>query len=295
MANDNGISLEALIVLDAIEHRGSFAAAAEELNKVPSALSYIIQKLEEQLGISVFIRQGRRSVLTPAGRHLLNEGRKVLNAVEQIGNQTQTIANGWEPKINIAIDSIVDISQIFEKLSIFLNEYPSIELHLHEEVMKGTWEALVDDRVDLVIGAPAPAPNHQGLSIRHFDKIDNTLVAAPSHQLTKSNKAITAELLKQYRTIVVRDSVRFDVARSANVIEQSSHLYVQSVEQKIKAIMANLGIGFLPRSRIEHELTTGKLVELPNNMPVINNELLIAWKTVNRGKGLEKLRQILLE
>jgi len=294
MANDSGISLEALMVLDAIDHRGSFAAAAEELNKVPSALSYIIQKLEEQLGISIFVRQGRRSVLTPAGKHLLEEGRKILSAVEQIGNQTQTIANGWEPKINIAVDSILDISHIYEKLSIFLNEYPSIELHLHEEVMKGTWEALIDDRVDLVIGAPTPAPNHQGLSTRHFSKVDNVLAAAPSHSLVRSNKRITTELLKQYRTIVVRDSVRFDVARTTNVIEQSNHLYVQSVGQKIKAISANLGIGFLPRARIEQELASGKLVELPNDIPVTNNELLIAWKVVNRGKGLEKLRQILL-
>ena len=72
------LTLEALLVLDAIDQRGSFASAAEQLNKVPSAISYIVQKLEEQLGVTLFVRQGRRSVLTPAGLHLLEEGRKVL-------------------------------------------------------------------------------------------------------------------------------------------------------------------------------------------------------------------------
>lgn len=39
-------SIEALLVLDAIERKGSFAAAAHELHRVPSALTYSVQKLE---------------------------------------------------------------------------------------------------------------------------------------------------------------------------------------------------------------------------------------------------------
>jgi DNA-binding transcriptional LysR family regulator len=96
--NTPPISIEALMVLDAIEDRGSYAAAAEQLNKVPSALSYVVQKLEEQLQVTLFIRQGRRAILTPAGKHLLTEGRKLLQAVISLSEQTQTIANGWEPK-----------------------------------------------------------------------------------------------------------------------------------------------------------------------------------------------------
>ena len=74
MANKSPITIEVLETLDAIERRGSFAKAAEELNKATSAISYIVQKLEEQLDIAVFQRQGRRSVLTPAGRLVLEEG-----------------------------------------------------------------------------------------------------------------------------------------------------------------------------------------------------------------------------
>lgn len=290
---NQGISIEAMLVLDAIETRGSFAAAAEALNKVPSALSYIVQKLEEQLEVTLFVKQGRRSVLTPAGRHLLEEGRKVLAAVEQIKSQTQTIANGWEPKLNIAVDSIIDIDEFYAKLSEFLNEHPSIEINLFEEVMKGGWEALIEDRVDLVVGAPEPVPNHQGLSVRPFCKLENVLAAAPNHPAVKSNKTLNQETLKAYRTVIVKDSVKTDIARSTNIIEQSHHLYVQTVAQKIKAIEANLGIGFLPIKRIEEQLKQGRLVALETNMEVTNVDLSIAWKTANRGKGLRKLIDIL--
>ena len=47
------ISLEALEVIDAIERKGSFAAAATVLNKVPSAISYTVQKLEQDLGVTL--------------------------------------------------------------------------------------------------------------------------------------------------------------------------------------------------------------------------------------------------
>lgn len=290
----NTISIEALQVLDAIDKRGSFAAAAEQLNKVPSALSYIIQKLEEQLGVTIFVKQGRRSVLTPAGSHLLVEGRKVLTAIEQISNQTKTIANGWEPKINIAVDSILDIRSVYQKLSVFLNEHPDVEIAISEEVMKGGWEALINDKVDLLIGAPNPTPNHQGISSRLYQSLDNILVASPKHPLVRSNKEITAELLKSYRTVVVRDSVKFDIARSTNLIENSKHFYVQSIEQKIKAIEENLGIGFLPKQRIKNLINNKKLIQLQHQLDVTNLELQIAWKTANRGKGLAKLREIFL-
>lgn len=59
------VTLEALEVLDAIDRKGSFAAAANALYRVPSAISYNVQKLEQDLGVVLFKREGRRSLLTP--------------------------------------------------------------------------------------------------------------------------------------------------------------------------------------------------------------------------------------
>ena len=54
MAKERALTLEALRVMDAIDRRGSFAAAADELGRVPSALSYTMQKLEEELDVVLF-------------------------------------------------------------------------------------------------------------------------------------------------------------------------------------------------------------------------------------------------
>jgi DNA-binding transcriptional LysR family regulator len=64
------LTLDALEVLDAIARKGSFAGAAEALHRVPSAITYTAQKLEEDLGVSLFDRSGHRAVLTEAGKEL---------------------------------------------------------------------------------------------------------------------------------------------------------------------------------------------------------------------------------
>jgi DNA-binding transcriptional LysR family regulator len=58
------LTLDALQVLDAVDRKGSFAAAAGELHRVPSAITYSVQQLEEGLGVQVFDRRGHRAVLT---------------------------------------------------------------------------------------------------------------------------------------------------------------------------------------------------------------------------------------
>ncbi len=288
------LSIEALLVLDAIEHRGSYAAAAEQLNKVPSALSYVVQKLEDQLEVTLFVRQGRRSVLTPAGKHLLVEGRKVLNAINVLSEQTQNIANGWESKIRIACDAIIDIKPVYRGIERFLAEYENIEIDVQEEVMNGTWEALIEDRVDLVIGAPAPAPTQKGIRAIKINELENILVVSVSHPLAKVNAPIELSELSKYRNVVVHDSSKNEIPWSVNIIEGSQRFYVSNVALKIEAIIAGIGIGYLPKYMVERHITLGQLMEVTLTDKKLPQDLYMAWKITNKGKGLSRLKSILL-
>ena len=58
------LNLEALLILDALDRHGSFAAAAAVLFKTPSALSYMVQKLENDLDITLLDRSGHRAAGT---------------------------------------------------------------------------------------------------------------------------------------------------------------------------------------------------------------------------------------
>src|SRR5690606_23263349 len=74
----HALTPEALEMMDTIERTGSFAAAARELGKVPSALTYSVRQLEDALDVLLFDRRSRQARLTAAGHELLSEGRRLL-------------------------------------------------------------------------------------------------------------------------------------------------------------------------------------------------------------------------
>lgn len=286
----NPITIEALEALDAIDRRGSFAKAAEELNKATSAVSYIVQKLEEQLDIALFQRQGRRSVLTPAGQLVLAEGREILQTTARLANKAKEVATGWEPRITIAIESLASYPTFFDALHVFLREHPSIEIDVCECVLNGGWEALDQDRVDLIVGSPGPIPLQKGYRAIPITPIELVPVIAANHEMAKlTNETKETEMqLAKLRRVITHDTSISGVARSAGLSSDGRHFYVQTIDQKVEAIRAGIGIGHLPRQRIQALLDNGELIELNLNNNAVH-ENFIAWKISNKGKGLQIL------
>ena len=291
----NPMNIEVLEILDAIDRRGSFAKAAEDLNKATSALSYGIQKLEEQLDISVFQRQGRRSVLTPAGRLILNEGRKILESTILLADKAKELATGWEPKIRIAAESTLDLSIFFKVLDGFLTEHEAMEIDVCESVLSGGWEALEHDRVDLLVGAPGPVPLQKGFRAVSINPSEMVPVIASHHPLARlaNDPEALKEAIPMTRTVVTHDTAMVDVTRNAGFSMTKKIVYVQTMDQKIEAQLAGLGLGHIPKFRIQRYLDEGRLVVL--NLGTSVNENFIAWKISNKGKALQALAQRLGE
>ena len=81
-------SQQDLQVIDAVARRGSFTAAAEELCKVPSAISYTVRNIEQRLAVDLFVRLHRKVKLTPAGEYFVTESRKLLKQMAHMKFQT---------------------------------------------------------------------------------------------------------------------------------------------------------------------------------------------------------------
>ena len=113
------LTLDALTVLDAIDRNGSFAAAAEELHRVPSAVTYAVQKLEQDLGVSIFDRRGHRAKLTPVGQALLRDGRHLLNAAVALEQRVRRLASGWETELAIAVSDLLPMAPVLELVRAF--------------------------------------------------------------------------------------------------------------------------------------------------------------------------------
>jgi DNA-binding transcriptional LysR family regulator len=291
----NPITIEVLETLDAIDRRGSFAKAAEDLNKATSAVSYAVQKLEEQLDIAIFQRQGRRSVLTPAGQLILAEGRDILQTTARLANKAKEVATGWEPRISIAVEAHQSYAAFFHLLNDFLKEHPSIEIDIRESVLNGGWEALEQDQVDLIVGSPGPVPLQKGYRAIPLAAADLVPVIAGHHEQASlaSNPEILKNLLPKLRRVITHDTSLVDVARSKGLSSDGRVFYVQNIDQKVEAILAGVGIGHLPRQRIQQQLDKGELIALELEQDP-NHENFLAWKISNKGKGLQALTQRLM-
>jgi DNA-binding transcriptional LysR family regulator len=288
----NPITIEVLETLDAIDRRGSFAKAAEELNKATSAVSYAVQKLEEQLDIALFQRQGRRSVLTPAGQLVLEEGREILQVTARLANRAKEVATGWEPRLSIAVESHQSYPDFFAVLNEFLGEHSTMEFDISESVLNGGWEALEQGRVDLIVGSPGPVPLQKGYRAVPLARADLVAAVAAHHPLAQliNDSAAFALALPQVRRVITHDTSLTDIARSAGLASDGQMFYVQNIDQKVAAILAGIGIGHLPRQRIQRQLDTGELIALQLAGDAAP-ECFLAWKISNKGKALQALTQ----
>ncbi|MFO7579893.1 MAG: LysR substrate-binding domain-containing protein [Nitrosomonas halophila] len=286
MSAAQAITLDALMVLDMIDRRGSFAAAAEALHRVPSAISYSIQKLEQDLGVILFAREGRKSVLTPAGRVLLEQGRHILDATRQLEEMARQVDSGWESSLSIVLDASLGVEHVYPLLTEFFALKPDIEINLHQEVLSGGWEALQENRADLAIGLPGKPAIHRDFVCRQYCLLPWVFAVSQAHPLARLERSLKPEEIAGYRAVVARDSTRHGVASTYRLFSRQPALKVPSVHDKVAAQKAGLGIGYLPVHLIEQALASGELVALQVEGVETHTPLYMAWRRGRRGKAL---------
>jgi len=202
------ITIDALKVLDAIDRKGSFAGAANELFRVPSAISYTVQKLEEDLNVAIFDRSGHRASLTPAGRYLLEEGRTLLEAAENLAHTTKQVAQGWETRLRIGFNSLLPAMCLFPAVREFYELGVPVDVQIVEEVFAGSWDALQDRRVDLILGADQYSKPAGNFTTQALGTMPFVFAVAPDHPLAGISEVLTEDDITQYPAAVAADTSR---------------------------------------------------------------------------------------
>lgn len=293
------LTLEALEVLDAIDRKGSFSAAADILFRVPSAITYTVKKLEQDLRVTLFVKQGRKWVLTPAGRLLLEQGREILTATRQLAEAVRQVETGWETALNITVDSALGLGMIYPLLLELFALQPEIEINLYEETLSGGWEALVEKRTDIAIGfVPQKkllANAEHAIESRLYTEMPWAFVVGKGHPLLQLSRPLTTADTEPYRTVVVRDSVKHSAAVTYRLFSKKPQLRVPSVQDKIAAQKAGLGVGYLPLDKIRDEISSGELVPLEIRGVESSTKIHVSWHREAKGKALLWLVGRLLE
>jgi DNA-binding transcriptional LysR family regulator len=281
------LTLEALEVLDAIDRKGSFAAAASDLHRVPSAITYSVKQIEDSLGIELFDRSGHRAALTEAGRELLAEGRHLLRAAADLERRVHQVARGWESELRIAVDTVIGIDRLYGVIEEFYREPGGTRLRLSREVLGGTWDAIASGRADLALGAPGDAPPGRTYASRTLGHIEMVFAAAPFHPICNEPMPLADATILRHRAVSVADSSRLLPPRTVGLISGQDTLTVPTMEAKASAQVAGLGVGFLPKWIAEREAVAGRLRILEVAGTRLAGDVRIAWRPGQEGKALK--------
>ncbi|MCW8935195.1 MAG: LysR family transcriptional regulator [Gammaproteobacteria bacterium] len=281
------LTLDALLVLDTINRLGSFAAAAESLHRVPSAITYSMKKLEQDLNTTLFDRAGHRAHLTESGKFLLLEGRHLLDLVSELENQLRKVSKGWEIELNIAIADMLPSNGLLELIQQFYKEKSGTRIKLHTEVYGGIWDALMSNRADLVIGAPDNGPPGGGYHTQALGDIEWVFVVAPGHPLATHKEPIPETIISEYRGIAVADTSRDLPKRTAGIYTGQDVFTVSDFKTKINAHIMGMGVGFLPQYLVKDEIQNGLLIEKKVETGHQKTSTYFAWRTGRTGRSLE--------
>jgi DNA-binding transcriptional LysR family regulator len=276
-----------LTLLEAIRTSGSLSRAAARLGKAPSTISHAARQLESRFDALLFDRRRYRIELTAAGRFLANESRRLMSDSERLNQRIRQIANGWEERLWVVTDEIVEFELLMPLIDAFDTLQSGVSLRLTSEVLGGTWEALRDGRADLVIGATNEPPDIPKLRWVELGEMEWVFAVSPRHPLAATCEPLTREQIIGHRSVVVADTSRAQHARVYGVLGGQPVLAVPGMNAKIVAQRAGLGVGWLPRHRIASLLARGELLELQTREPREPNTLFAGWRTDNSGRALK--------
>ena len=282
------LTLDALLVLETIHRHGSFAAAAEALHRVRSALTYTIRTLERDLDVTLFDRSGHRAKLTPMGEIILREGKLLLKSANNLEQRIKQYNTGWEEKISLVVDEAISIKKIYPLIEQFYQACPWTTLNIQTEILNGCWDALMSCRADLAIGVSGDSPTANEYGVFPFLTIDFAFAVAPHHPLANLPEPLSHNEIIKYHAIIISDTSHCMPARNAGIFEGQSVLMLPHMQAKIDAQKAGLGVGYLPVHLIQREIEAGQLQVKLTEKTKPSTNFSIAWRLDNaQGKALQ--------
>src|SRR5690606_14595243 len=118
------ISLEQWAAFKAVVDEGSFALAAEALNKSQSSISYAVARLNEQMPKPLLRQRGRKAVLTEEGKVMYRRASQLLKHAEETEDFARQQALGQEAEVTVALDALLDVRRILPALEAVSSHYP---------------------------------------------------------------------------------------------------------------------------------------------------------------------------
>lgn len=240
--------------------------ASEELVLSQPAVTKIIQSLEHEVGMELVERQGRRIVLTYAGRVLHSYARRLFALEREMEDALANLRDADAGEITLAANTTTGVYLLPSIVARFRRRYPHVQLHVTILNSSEIVEAILNWALDfgLVEGDPALLPSELRVEVFTYDEL--ILVASPNHRW-QGVEALEPEVLRSGELLLreqgsgIREVIEHALLQHRVKVEP---LLVLPDNEAIKQMVINgVGVAILSARAVQRELAAGDLVRLP--------------------------------
>ncbi|MDB5691113.1 MAG: DNA-binding transcriptional regulator, LysR family [Alphaproteobacteria bacterium] len=252
-------SIDQLLVLLNVADTGSFTAAGRRLGRATSAISYAVDTLEAQLGLSLFDRGStRKPRLTREGEAVVSEARAVAHSVEMLRARVRGFLADLEAEMALAVDAMLPGDRVTRLLGAFNAAFPTVPVRLLVEPLGGVERVVRSGAACIGVGSSLH------MDMTGFTRVDIPgvrviPVAAPDHPLTEASEAEPAET-KDFIQLVLSEQPAAE-GRDFGVVSLNTwRIGDQAARHRL--LLAGLGWGGMPEPIVRADIAAGRLARL---------------------------------
>jgi len=252
------MDIASLQAFSAVAEQASFSLAAEQLHLTQPAVSKRIRQLEDDLGVNLFDRIGRRISLTEAGRALLPKARRLLNDASDIRRTLADLSGEVSGQLVMGTSHHIGLHRLPEPLKHFTTTYPQVELDIRFMDSEAACHAVEVGDLELAIVTlpPASLPH---LSMQPIWEDPLVFMIANEHRLAGKRKVNLKTLLLEPAVLPSGSTYTRRILEQA-VHEQGLTLKIAMETNYLETLQmlvaSGLGWSLLPRTQLDERVST---------------------------------------
>lgn len=241
-----------LAIIREVDRQGSLTAAASRLNLTQSALSHSIAKLEKQIGIAVWHREGRSLRPTQAGEWLLAVANRLLPQLTHAEERLRQFAKGERGNLRIGMECHPCYQWLLKVVAPYLDSWPKVDVDVRQKVQFGGIGALFGYDIDMLV---TPDPLFKpGLRFEPVFDYEQVLVVGPDHRLRDAEfveaQQVAEETLITYPVPTDRLDIYTRFLMPAGVSPRQ-HKEIETTDIMLLMVSHGRGVAALPRWMVE--------------------------------------------
>lgn len=274
-----------LKVFVAVVKHGSVTRAAQELNRVPSGITTRVMRLEDSLGVKLFLREKKKLLITPQGQIFYEHAKHMLELMLEAKRQVKNDLPGG--KLCIGTMESTAAVRLPERLAALHRLHPMMELELTTGTSIGLYQQLLENKLDVILAADVPQDTRvERISI--FE--ENLMLITPSgHGHVQEPSDITCNTLLAFANGCSYRNRLLSWYRSYGIVPHKV-VELSSYHAIMAAVAAGMGAGVVPASllRLFPNQKTLAINTLEPNFSRVVTEML--WRTGMYSPNIEALK-----